>query len=67
MEGLMTMSPQTGWKVTPIRLEEDVEKQMKELKTRAIKNIVVYMHVEENIKRTVEYVSWTRVTLCVWS
>ena len=58
VEGLMNMSPGVGWVVTPIRLDNDnVAKQMKDIKERTIKNIVVYMHIEENIKVVVDHVS----------
>ena len=50
---LMNMAHEEGWIVTPIVLEDDVEEQMKTIKKRSVKNIVVYMHVEENIKKVV--------------
>ena len=64
MEALINMSPETGWKVTPIVLEEDVNAQIKELKTRAIKNIVVYMHIEEHVKLIVDNVNCNSVYSC---
>ncbi|XP_041464859.1 glutamate receptor 1-like [Lytechinus variegatus] len=51
---LMGMGPEAGWVATPIVLAEDVNEQMKEIKTRAVKNIVVYMHIEDNLKLVVD-------------
>ncbi|XP_071493509.1 glutamate receptor 2-like [Diadema antillarum] len=67
VEELMNMSPETGWLVHPMVLDtENPEEQMKELKGRAIKNIVVYMHVEENIKVVVDNAYEQGLLLDTW-
>ncbi|XP_071493508.1 glutamate receptor 2-like [Diadema antillarum] len=55
VEELMNMSPETGWIVTPMVIDlDDPQAQMKALKEMPVKNIVVYMHVEENLKVIVD-------------
>ncbi|XP_003727830.1 glutamate receptor 1 [Strongylocentrotus purpuratus] len=55
VNALMGMSPETGWTATPIALDgDDPNAQMKDIKARAVKNIVVYMHIEENLKKVVD-------------
>ncbi|XP_041464858.1 glutamate receptor 2-like [Lytechinus variegatus] len=66
LEELMRKAPEYGWVIHPMVLADDVRSQMRDLKEKAIKNIIVYMHVEENIKTVVDHAYEENVLKDTW-